>query len=101
MRRTLEDQEVEDEWVRDVIGRSFYVDDCLRSLETLEEVQKVIEDVKEVLQKGGFNLTKFVVNDAEVLEKIEEVDRAKEVKQFSEEARSKALGVKWEVIHST
>ena len=98
MRRTLEDQEVEDQLVKDVIMRSFYVDDCLRSVQSREEVAKIIGEVKEVLQNGGFNLTKFVVNDAEALSWIKEVDRAKEVKQLSEGVKSKVLGVGWDVI---
>ena len=44
---------------RDVISRSFYVDDCLRSVSSVEDAKKVVEDVKELLKKGGFNLTRF------------------------------------------
>ena len=97
MRRTLEDQQVDDEFVEDVIKRSFYVDDCLRSVSSVEEAKKVTEDVKEVLKKGGFNLTKFVTNDKGILEEIGENDRAKEVKEFDRKVVSKALGVSWEV----
>ena len=97
LRRTLQDQQVEDEFVKDVINRSFYVDDCLRSVSSQEEAKKVVVDVKKVLEKGGFNLTKFVTNDREILEEISEVDRAKEVKEFDKEVVSKALGVSWDV----
>ena len=97
MRRTLQDQEVEDEFVRDVISRSFYVDDCLSSVSSLEEAEKVVVDVRKVLKKGGFNLTKFVANDEKILENIPEEDRAKEVKDFENEVVSKALGVNWDV----
>jgi hypothetical protein len=95
--RTLLDQEVEDDFVNDVIRRSFYVDDCLRSLTSIEEVEKVIKNVKQVLHKGGFKLTKFVANDRQVLDMIDEEDRAKEVKEFHEEVRSEVLVVRWDV----
>ena len=97
MRKTLEDQKVEDEFVVDVVNRSFYVDDCLRSVSSVEEAKKVVVDVKQVLQEGGFNLTKFVTNDEEVLEAIKEEDRAKEIKEFNQDVVSKALGISWEV----
>ena len=97
MRRTIEDQKIEDVFVKDVIKRAFYVDDCLKSVSSSEEAMKVIEDVREVLKKGGFNLTKFVSNKEEVLQAVDEEDRAKEVKEFGEEMMSKALGVKWDV----
>ena len=97
MRRTVKDQNIKDEDVKDVIERSFYVDDCLKSAESVKELEKVIYDVKEVLQEGGFRLTKFVANEEEVLNKIGETERAKEVKQFDEGARSKALGIGWNI----
>ena len=97
MRKTLEDQEIKDEFVVDVVRRSFYVDDCLRSVSSVDDARKVVEDVKDVLQKGGFNLTKFVTNSEEILATIKEEDRAKEIKEFSEDVVSKALGISWEV----
>ena len=97
MRKVLVDQQVEDEFVVDVVNRSFYVDDCLRSVSSVDEAKKIVEDVKHVLQEGGFNLTKFVTNDEEVLKMIKEEDRAKEIKEFGEEVVSKALGIRWEV----
>ena len=97
LRRTLSDQAVEDEYVRDVVNRSFYVDDCLQSVSNRAEAEKVVVEVKGVLAKGGFNLTKFVTNDEQILAGIREVDRAKEVKEFNKAEVSKALGVSWDV----
>ena len=100
MRRTLQDQKIEDDVVCDIINRSFYVDDCLTSFSSVDEAKKVVEDVKQVLNTGGFNLTKFVTNDEGVLLEIDEEDRAKEikdVKEFDRDVVSKALGVIWDV----
>jgi hypothetical protein len=52
--------------VKNCINKSFYVDDLLASVQTKEEAKEVLYDVKSVLRKRGFNLTKFIVNDAEL-----------------------------------
>ena len=43
------------------VKRSFYVDDCLRSVASKEEAITVVHGTKDLLAKGGFRLTKFVV----------------------------------------
>ena len=37
---------------------NFYVDDCLRSLETVDKALTMIKDVKELLKSGGFKISK-------------------------------------------
>ena len=83
--------------VAETVKNAFYVDDCLKSVECKADAMNVIEDTKTVLAKGGFSLTKFVVNDMTVLRKIPPADRAKEVKDLSADISSKALGIKWDV----
>ena len=97
LRKVLEDNPVSDPVVSDTVSKSFYVDDCLRSCPTIEEAKVVVIQVKELLSKGGFRLTKFVVNDNAVLQSIPIEDRATEVKDLDQSSNSKALGVKWAV----
>ena len=97
LRKVCSDAAEVDPVVVDTILRSFYVDDCLRSVATRQEAIKVIDGTKSLLKSGGFNLTKFVVNDHDLLTSIPPDDRAKEVKQLSLDANSKALGVQWSV----
>ena len=79
------------------MNRSFYVDDCLRSVETCREAVAVIHETSDILSKGGFNLTKFVINGKELLkQQIPEEKRAKEVKDFGKES-GKVLGIKWDL----
>ena len=85
------------ELVSDTICRSFYVDDMLSSVRSRDEAVEVIESTKLALQHGGFRLTKYVVNDAQLLQRIDVVDRAKEVKEIAPQMCSKALGNKWDV----
>ena len=98
LRRILFDHPDTSPLVADTILRSFYVDDCLRSVVSLEEAETVVFGTKSLLSAGGFNLTKFVTNDLQLLSMIPESERAKEVKEFSSDCQSKALGVKWDVI---
>lgn len=79
----------------EIVHKSFYVDDCLISVASPEDVMRVVQGTKSVLKEGGFNLTKFVINDQELLSRVPPDDRAKEVKELCIEANSKALGVKW------
>jgi hypothetical protein len=80
------------------IERSFYVDDFLKSVIDRLEAEIVVQCVPEVLITGGFNLTKFVVNDEQLLENVSENNRAKEVKDFGPESSGKALGVRWNIM---
>ena len=96
LRRTCQDNDVSD-LVSDVITRSFYVDDLLRSTASLSEAREVIVDTRRVLSMGGFNLTKFVVNDSALLADIAVPDRAEQVVEITSEVVSKALGTCWDV----
>ena len=61
---------------------SFYVDDLLVSLRSTDDPQLLIDNTLAMLQQRGFNLTKFGINNANVLQEIPEFLRAKEVKDF-------------------
>ena len=45
-----------------ILERNFYVDDMLKSFQTVTEAKDVIREVKELYAKDGFNLTKFTSN---------------------------------------
>ena len=97
MRKTIEDNPRFHEMVKGTIRESFYVDDCLKSVENKEDGEVIIQGTQELLQTGGFRLTKFVVNDEELMKMVPEKDRAKEVKDISSHSNSKALGIRWNV----
>ena len=61
LRQTAKDDE--DHTTRhvvDTINNNFYVDDCLRSVESKETAISLVKDLSAKLQKGGFRLTKWV-----------------------------------------
>ena len=58
--------------------RNFYVDDCLRSVETKAIAIELVDNIRLACKEGGFNLTKFICNDREVLESNPPEERSKE-----------------------
>ena len=100
--RTIEDCPAESSGlVKQAILRNFYVDDLQQSVRSAEESLEIIDGTKNVLNHGGFKLTKFVTNDVSLLRQTDEAVRATEVREIFPEMMSKALGVKWEVCGDT
>ena len=106
MRRNAEDHKHEfaPEVVCTVL-RNFYVDDCLKSLPSSNEAVTHVDDLRRLMFKGGFNLTKWISNDREVLESIPVEDRTKDIKELdlTKDAlpTERALGVSWFVETDT
>ena len=95
--RKIVDDVFTSELVGNTIRRSFYVDDMLSSVRSRDEAVEVIEGTKQALMYGGFHLTKYVMNDAQLLQTVDVENRAKEVKEIAPQMSSKALGNKWVV----
>eukprot|EP00057_Strongylocentrotus_purpuratus_P018285 XP_011672759.1 PREDICTED: uncharacterized protein LOC105442394 [Strongylocentrotus purpuratus] len=102
LRRTAEDNkgEFSPEAVK-AVTRNFYVDDCLISTKDEEDAIRLAQELKSLLEKGGFNLIKWTSNNRKVVEAIPVEDRSKQVKDLdlSKEALpvERALGIKWDV----
>ncbi len=62
LRKIVQDTST-NELVTDTICWLFYVDDMRRSVRNREEAADVIRRTKQALKHGGFNLTKYVVNE--------------------------------------
>ena len=81
------------------------MDDCLRSVSSVEEAIDLSAELRALMQKGGFRLTQWTSNSREVLNSIPESERAKNVKDVDvdhEELPSeKAVGVFWRVATDT
>ena len=67
---------------------NFYVDDMLLSVHTIEQASEVIHDLKSLLAKGGFNLTKWFSNFDEIFENSE-------IPPIESEDNPKVLGLEW------
>ena len=87
------------EEVVSTVEKNFYVDDCLKSLPSAEETSHHASNLRSLLSRGGFRLTKWISNDPRVLETIPEDERRKDVKALDlskdDLPVERALGVKW------
>ena len=70
------------------------MDDCLVSFPSVEETIATQRELKELLARRGFNLTKWTTNDAEVLEAIPSAERSKMAQHLLQDSSNdKVLGV--------
>ncbi|KAL5022237.1 hypothetical protein ScPMuIL_001392 [Solemya velum] len=100
LRKTAQDNSEDfDSEIVNTVLRNFYVDDCLKSVETKSEGIKLVEQLCALLNRGGFRLTKWVSNDMDVLAKIPMNERARSLVNLDMQDISveHALGVLWNV----
>ena len=88
-----------DPQVKDIIMRSFYVDDLLRSFPSAELVSDCVPRVRDALASAGFNLTKYTCTSQNVMSLDSTCDKPKEALLPSMD--TKALSVRWNVRDDT
>ena len=96
MHRTVQDHEHQFlESACETVRRNFYVDDCLKSVDSVEEAVELASELKNLLVRGGFNLTKWTSNHPAVLEAIPPRYRSKKIKERNIDTplEERALGV--------
>ena len=83
------------------VERNFYVDDYLKSVESQEKAISSVHQLRNLLARGGFNLTKWVSNSRAVLKTIPRQHRASGVRYLDLGNEilpvERALGVRWNV----
>jgi len=87
----------------DTVNKNFYVDDCLKSVPSTEEAIKLASELRALLSRGGFNLTKWVSNDKEVLATIPKSERAASAFDLDLEGlpTQSTLGLQWDMQTDT
>ena len=55
------------------------MDDCLTTASNDEEAIQLINDLRKMLRRGGFHLTKWILSSQEVIQSVEPDERAKVV----------------------
>ena len=77
----------------------FYVDDGLKSVDSVSKAVSLIKKTKDLCARGGLRLHKFVSNSKPVIEKIPPNDRASGIKNLDlrkdDLPIERALGVEW------
>ena len=85
----------------DTVMRDFYVDDLLKFFETISQAVEITKELQELLAKGGFQLTKVMLNEREVLNSFSLEHRPLAVKNLDLNLNSlpmdQALGIHWDV----
>nr|CAB3263249.1 uncharacterized protein LOC108949296 [Phallusia mammillata] len=79
------------------VRRNFYVDDCLKSVATLQEAKQLVQEIRALLQRGGFHLRKWLSNDERVLDDVPKSDSAKTSFSLKDDTGQveRVLGVSW------
>lgn len=72
---------------REVLS-NMYVDDCLSGADDIEATVKLQQFLDKMMERGGFNLTKWVSNSREVLSPLD----------FNATEPLKALGIYWNTL---
>ena len=82
------------------IESSFYVDDFLGGADSVQAAIQLFLDLRKVLEKGGFNLTKWRSSSKEVLQEVplhlQEATPVKDATSSTAPTLSKALGLIWD-----
>ena len=101
LRKSIETED--NDVIRNAVLSSFYVDDCLRSVDQLLELIILTTALPAKLSDHGYTMTKMLVNDPSVLETIPEEHRAPEVKNLTpdDQVHAWALGIRWNVSTDT
>ena len=91
--------------VSQTIHRHFYVDDCLRSVESSNVAIKLAQDLMDTCNSGGFRLTKFTSNSQELMNSIPTDEHSKDMRtrnlDYDDLPVMRALGVQWSVESDT
>ena len=89
-----------DPWLVNMVLNNFYVDDCLISVNATEDAITMVKNLRSLLAKGGFRLTKWLSTSHEVMKTIpvEEKSKSAQGNMPSVGVRQNVLGVSWDVI---
>ena len=106
LKKTAEDNKAAfDAITVETVKRNFYVDDCLKSVATNPGAVRLVGELREILSKGGFRLTKWISNSRDVISCVPETERAPSVKDLDLSSNpaltERALGVQWNVQKDT
>lgn len=80
-----------------MVNQNFYVDDCLKFMPTTDKAARLSGQLRELLLRGGFRLTKWISNDRNVIATVPVMERAPSVVNLDLEDLpvERTLGVQW------
>ena len=93
--------------VVETVRRNFYVDDCLKSVDGIEETTQLAVQLRDLLAERGFKLTKWVSNEPEFLKSIPREEWGKGLNNLNVDGNpdtlpeERALGIIWDMEADT
>ena len=98
LRRTALDNTADfDKKTIEAVLHDFYVDDLLSSCDSVPSAIKLATRLMELLQRGGFRLTKWASNSKQVLRTLPSAEPTPKIDlAFGELPIERALGVRWD-----
>ena len=76
-----------------------YVDDCLSGADDVKATVKLQQSLDKMMERGGFNLTKWATYSKEVLRHIAEQEQVESsTVDFNASEQLKALGICWNTL---
>ncbi|XP_043064525.1 uncharacterized protein LOC122320482 [Drosophila ficusphila] len=79
-----------------IVRRDFYVDDLITGGSSIEEVEEILHQTKDLLSKGHFMLRKWCSNIPVVLENVPEEEKESFLKFHDGSDITKTLGLAWD-----
>ena len=80
------------------VMKDFYVDDMLKSFPNVTQAIEISHEIKRLLSKGRFQLTKWASNQEDVIQSFTVDDQSPCLKQINlEVSKEKALGLIWDL----
>ncbi|XP_039258067.2 uncharacterized protein LOC120334628 [Styela clava] len=86
--------------ILEIVKRDFYVDDCLSSCKNDNDAVSTVLQLRSLLSKGGFKLTKWMSNSKVVLNSLPESERCKQLRSrvLDDGVSNRILGVYWSAL---
>ena len=99
LRQTAHDYGSEfDPDISNVVHHNFYVDDCLCSVSSVKEGVKIVTQLPQLLQNGGFHLTKWSSNNSSVLQAVPGPERSTLLLNLDlHNSIERVLGIRWNI----
>ena len=83
------------------VEKDFYMDDLIKSVETVTKGRSLVQELSKLMFKGGFHLTKFNSTSPEVLEALPQSEKGKAIAFDPDKSVRRALGVIWSINEDT
>ena len=88
--------------VLDSVENAFYVDNCLQSIPSTAEAKALLDKVRNLLSKGGFEVRQWASNRAEVIQHLPPQARSSSselwLTQSGANPEEPTLGLRWSCI---